>query len=145
GGLVLFRRPQSRRSHPQNHLEKVAAENENVRLHVCYSRPTPDDVKGRDYHHEGRVSVELMKELLPSNNYDYFICGPGAFMKSITDGLAAWGVPDANVHFEAFGPATVKQAAPAVAANDTVLLSKRTVTFGTSGKTRHWNPTCSSL
>ena len=28
-------------------------------------------------------------------------------MKSNTDGLSAWGVPDANVHFEAFGPATV--------------------------------------
>jgi ferredoxin-NADP reductase len=88
---------------------KLAAEHDNIRLHVCYSRPDEGDRKGVDYHHEGRVSVELFKELLPSNNYEYFLCGNGAFMKSITDGLEAWGVPEKNVYFEAFGPATLKK------------------------------------
>jgi len=129
----------------KEHLEKIAAEHDNVRLHVCYSKPGKEDVKGRDYQHEGRVSVDLFKELLPSNNYDYFLCGPGAFMKSITDGLAAWGVPDANVHFEAFGPASVKKAAPPQSASDTMMLSKITVTFGKSNKTHHWDPSLSSL
>ncbi|MDB6123180.1 MAG: FAD/NAD(P)-binding oxidoreductase, partial [Pedosphaera sp.] len=87
---------------------KLAAEHDNIHLHVCYSRPdSSKDRKGIDYHHEGRVSVELFKELLPSNNYEFFLCGNGAFMKSISDGLEAWGVPDKNVYFEAFGPATV--------------------------------------
>jgi ferredoxin-NADP reductase len=129
----------------KEHLEKIAAAHENVHLHVCYSKPGKDDVKGQDYQHEGRVSVDLFKQLLPSSNYEYFLCGPGAFMKSITDALAEWGVPDANVHFEAFGPASVKKAAPAVAASDTMMLSKITVTFGRSGKTHHWNPAMSSL
>ena len=88
---------------------RLAAEHENIRLHVCYSRPDASDRKGIDYHHEGRVSVELFKELLPSNNYEFFLCGNGAFMKSISEGLEAWGVPDKNVFFEAFGPATVKK------------------------------------
>ena len=52
--------------------------------------------------------MELLKELLPSNNFEYYLCGNGAFMKSITDGLEAWGVPEKDVYFEAFGPATVK-------------------------------------
>ncbi len=122
-------------------LEKIAAENENVHLHVCYSRPGSNDVKGRDFQHEGRVSVELMKQLLPSNNYDFYICGPGALMKNITDGLAEWGVPDSAVHFEAFGPATVKKAAPL----DTTMLSSILVTFGRSGIKHHWNPATASL
>lgn len=122
-------------------LEKVAAAHENVRLHVCYSKPGPGDVKGKDFQHEGRVTVELMKQLLPSNNYDYYLCGPGAFMKSITDDLAEWGVPDANVHFEAFGPATVKKTAPV----DTAMLSPYLVTFGRSGIKHHWNPARASL
>jgi len=126
-------------------LEKICAGRENIHLHVCYSRPGPGDVKGHDYQHEGRVGVELFKQLLPSNNYEYFICGPGPFMKTITDGLAAWGVPDKHVHFEAFGPATVKKAAPAVAASDTMMLSKIVVTFGRSGKKHHWNPATGSL
>lgn len=92
-------------------VEALAARHANVRLQICYSKPAPGDVKGRDYHHEGRVTVDLLKELLPSTNYDYFLCGPGPFMESLTEGLRAWGVPDSRVFFEAFGPASVKRAA----------------------------------
>jgi ferredoxin-NADP reductase len=108
----------------QQELEALAAENENIRLHVCYSRPAPDEVKGRDYHHEGRVSIELLKELLPSNNFEYYLCGNGAFMKSITDGLEAWGVPEKDIHFEAFGPATVKKKVAQPTPSETVHMAK---------------------
>ena len=94
-----------------SYMSGLAAENKNVRMHICYSKPLDTEEKGRDYHHEGRVSVGLFKQLLPSNNYEYFLCGPGAFMESITEDLRAWGVPDEWVHFEAFGPASVKRAA----------------------------------
>lgn len=134
----------SRKDHIlKEHLEKIAARHDNVNLHVCYSKPGKDDAKGRDYHHEGRVTVELLKQLLPSNNYDYFLCGPGPFMNSITEGLAEWGVPNANVHFEAFGPASVKKAPSS--SSDTMMLSKITVTFGKSNRTHHWDPSLSSL
>ncbi|MGO8764422.1 MAG: 2Fe-2S iron-sulfur cluster-binding protein [Limisphaerales bacterium] len=126
-------------------LEKLAAENENLHLHVCYSKSGPDDVKGRDFHHEGRVSVELFKELLPSNNFEYYLCGPGAFMKSITDGLEAWGVPDQDVHFEAFGPATVKKKTVAPTPEETVHLAKINVTFSRSGRTVRWEPSAGNL
>jgi hypothetical protein len=135
----------SRKDHIlKEHLKKIAGERDNVHVHVCYSKPGKDDVQGKDYHHEGRVSVELFKQLLPSNNYDYFLCGPGPFMNSITEGLAAWGVPDANVHFEAFGPASVKKAAT-TSSSDTMMLSKITVTFGKTNRTHHWDPSLSSL
>lgn len=126
-------------------LEKLATENENIRLHVCYSKPGQDDVKGRDYQHEGRVTVELFKELLPSNNFDFYLCGPGAFMKSITDGLETWGVPDSSVHFEAFGPATVKKKAAALSEAQTTFLSRINVTFARSNKTARWEPSAGNL
>lgn len=127
----------------KEYLEKVAAENENVRLHVCYSRPGSEDIQGKDYQHAERVSVEVFKRVLPSNNYDYFICGPGALMKSITDGLRDWGVPDKNVFFEAFGPATVKKAAaPAPASASAVPLK---VKFSKSGKIVSWDGQMASL
>ena len=106
---------------------------DNIQMHVCYSRPRPED---KDYQHEGRVSVELFKKLLPSNNYEYYLCGPGPFMKSITDDLKTWGVPDNAVFFEAFGPATVKKAA----APPTASAVGVKVTFGKSGKTCDWQP-----
>ena len=131
----------------KDYMAELAAKHPNVRMQVCYSRPHPTDVKGRDYHHEGRVSVELFKQLLPSNNYDYFLCGPGPFMESITDDLRAWGVPDAWVHFEAFGPASVKRAAkPEVKASLTQApFAGAQVQFVRSGKSVAWNTSCGSL
>jgi uncharacterized protein len=126
-------------------LERLATENENIHLHVCYSKPSASDIKGRDYQHEGRVSIELLKELLPSNNFEYYLCGNGAFMKSITDGLELWGVPDKDVYFEAFGPATVKKKTAAPTPSETVHLAKLQVTFARSGKTVRWEPSAGNL
>ena len=126
-------------------LEKLAAENDNIHLHIAYSKPSERDVKGKDYHHEGRVGIELLKEILPSNNFEYFLCGSGAFMKSLTDGLEAWGVPDKDVHFEAFGPATVKKKTVAPSPSETVHLQKVNVTFARSNKTVRWEPAAENL
>lgn len=126
-------------------LEKLAAENDNIHLHVCYSQPGEKDVQGTDYQHEGRVSIELLKELLPSNNFEYYLCGSGAFMKSLTDGLEVWGVPDKDVHFEAFGPATVKKKTAAPTVEETTHLAKINVTFGRSGKTVRWEPASQNI
>jgi len=129
----------------KEYLQKAAEEHENLHLNVCYSRPGKKDVQGKDYHHSGRVTVDLFKQLLPSNNYDYFLCGPGPFMNSITEALTAWGVPDKNVHYEAFGPATVKKTAPPPSAAETTMLSKLNVTFARMGKTVRWNPATATL
>ena len=125
-------------------LEKLKA-HDNVRVVICYSRPGKADVKGAGYHHEGRVTVELLKERLPSNNYEFFMCGNGAFMKTLNDGLEAWGVPEKDIHYEAFGPATVKKkAAPAVAAGAAAGPVCK-ITFAKSGKELDWNPAQANL
>jgi len=131
----------------KEYMADIASKHPNVRMQVCYSKPHPTDVKGRDYQHESRVSVELFKQLLPSNNYDYFLCGPGPFMQTITDDLRAWGVPDAWVHFEAFGPASVKRApkpedkAAAAAAPSAGFA----IQFARSGKTVEWKASFGSV
>ena len=122
----------------KEHLERLAAKHENVRLHICYSKPGPGDVLGRDYQHNGRVSVDLFKQLLPSSNYEFYICGPGPFMKSITDGLREWGVPDKHVFFEAFGPATVRRVSAPVSGSTTPAVPVE-VAFSRSGKVFKWN------
>jgi ferredoxin-NADP reductase len=124
---------------------KLAAEHDNIHLHVCYSRPEANDRNGVDYHHEGRVSVELFKELLPSNNYEFFLCGNGAFMNSISEGLEAWGVPEKNVYFEAFGPATVKKKAAVQSPEPAASAKGFEVTFSKSGRKTRWIPANGSL
>ncbi len=93
------------------HLKAIAAEHPEVRLHICYSDPTPEDMVGEHYHHAERVSVDLMKKLLPSNAHHFYMCGPPPMMKTVVEDLLAWGVPHEHIHHEAFGPASVKSAA----------------------------------
>ena len=92
-------------------IEKIVSENQNIRLHVCYSQPGPEDVLGRDYQHAGRLSIALLKQLLPSNNYDFYLCGPSGMMEDFNQGLRAWDVPEKKIHAEAFGAASVKRTA----------------------------------
>lgn len=118
---------------------------ENFQVHVWFSRPRTEDRRGIDYQHEGRVTPEALRPLLPSNNYEFFLCGPGPFMNAITEGLRAWGVPDSAVHFEAFGPATVKKAAPAAAVTVASGQPAPRVRFIKSGKECVWQAGLSVL
>ncbi len=93
-------------------LEAIARDCSHIDLQVCYSAPLPDDRKGTDYHHEGRVTLDLLQSQLGTNNYDFYVCGPPAMMTSMTEGLQEWGIPKDNIHKEAFGSASVKKTKP---------------------------------
>jgi uncharacterized protein len=102
-----------------DHLQRLAREHRNVRLFVCYSDPGEDCVRGRDYDEKGRIDVDLLRRVLPSNNYEFFICGPPAMMESISASLRDWAVGDSDIRVEAFGSASVKSriSVPGVAQN----------------------------
>lgn len=122
-------------------LEALAVAHPRFKLHVVYSRPAATDVQGRDYQHLGHVDLALLQQTLPHGRHKFFICGPAAMMESQVPALAEWGVPAADVHFEAFGPASVRQAgratqAPGAAATPAVALEVR---FKRSGRTLVWD------
>ena len=77
----------------QEHLEVVARENEHVNLRIFYSKPAETDVFNKDYHVKGRVNVENFKSILPSNNFDFYMCAPPPMVKDLRNDLAEWGVP----------------------------------------------------
>lgn len=125
---------------------ELQKKNPNMRLHICYSRPLEGDVAGVAYNHQSRVSVDLMKEVLPSSNYEYYLCGPGPFMDSLVNGLYEWGVPKKDVKFEAFGPATVSTGSKEPAAkSDAGAQPAIEVEFARSGKKVMWDPHVGSL
>jgi ferredoxin-NADP reductase len=121
----------------KSYLETLARENPNVRLNVCCSDLDGSYELGRDYQHAGRISPDLLKKVLPSNNFDFYICGPGPMMQDMTEGLKAWGVPDANIHYETFGPSSVKKVAAVVAPGATAATGFA-VQFRKSCKTVQW-------
>jgi uncharacterized protein len=134
----------------KEHLERIAAENENVTLHICYSSPSDTDVLGKDYHHAVRVSVELFKDVLESNNYEYYFCGPPPMMNSLFEDLREWDVPEEHINYEAFGPATVKKKKEADASSDGATEAAAPaagfeVEFAKSGTKVAWDPDIGSL
>jgi ferredoxin-NADP reductase/MOSC domain-containing protein YiiM/ferredoxin len=77
----------------------------NAQSHVCYSRPGPDDLEGRDFDTAGRLTASLLADLKPPGDGEAYICGPTAFMDDINAGLAALGFQASRIHTEPFGPA----------------------------------------
>lgn len=135
----------NRASHAMyDHLKRIQQTHDNVNIVTCYSDPTEDCVKGRDFDHQGHVSVDLFKELLPSNNYAFYICGPPPMMEAITTGLRDWGVPDSSINYEAFGPATVKRK-PQAARKEDVPAEGFEIVFARTGKTCWWTEGSGSL
>jgi hypothetical protein len=132
----------------KDHLERLATEHENIHLHICYSSPGDDDTEGKDYQYAERVGADLFKRVLPSSNYEYYFCGPPPMMNSLFEGLREWGVPEKDINYEAFGPATVqkkkeadtkdKDPAPAGEAAFEVKFEK-------SGTSVAWDPSIGSL
>jgi ferredoxin-NADP reductase/MOSC domain-containing protein YiiM len=72
---------------------------------VCYSRPGPGDVQGRDYQTAGRLSASVLAALELPRDADAYICGPAAFMAEISAALVDLGTDPGRVRTEIFGAA----------------------------------------
>ncbi|MEN0109255.1 MAG: 2Fe-2S iron-sulfur cluster-binding protein [Planctomycetota bacterium] len=101
-------------------LREMPERNAAIRTHVVYSRPREQDRLGVDYHSTGRVTIETLRRVLPSSNFEFFVCGPPRMMQSLVPELIDWGVPLEAIHYEAFGPASVSPPAALDAAERAV-------------------------
>ena len=123
------------------HIRELAAEHPGLKVHICYSQPESDQGSEIRCDSEGRVSIETLKQMLPFGDYDFYLCGPARFMKSLYDGLTGIGVREDRIHYESFGPATVlkpETTAPAVIEPGHVDAPPVRVRFATSGETAEW-------
>ncbi|WP_321845791.1 2Fe-2S iron-sulfur cluster-binding protein [Paraburkholderia bannensis] len=103
-----------------------------------------DALAGRDYQASGRIDMGMLSEVLPFNDYDFYLCGPGGFMQSIYDGLRGLNVADSRIHAEAFGPAALKRQPDAAAQPSMPPRAAATidvpVRFARSSKDAQWTP-----
>ena len=76
-----------------------------VHTHVCYSRPDPNDLQGRDFDSADRLTASLLAELKLPPDAEAYLCGPAPFMDEISASLAAIGLDASRIHTEPFGPA----------------------------------------
>jgi len=122
------------------HVRRLAAEHPNVHVHICYSLPELEDKQGRDFDSPGHVTVELLKRLLPPAAYDFYVCGPEPFMRSLYNGLLNWGVAESRIHYEFFGPQRIlKEGAEAPAKRAAVTAGEFELSFSRSGVSAPWD------
>ena len=134
----------------KEHLKELAEKYDNIKVRIVYSRPKDEDVEGVDYDIKGRVGVEMFKEVLPSSNYHYYFCGPPPMMNSLFEDLREWNVPEDHIHYEAFGPATVKKKQEADVSSGTEGAGEKsaegfTINFAKSNKTAEWTSAAGSI
>jgi ferredoxin-NADP reductase len=120
-------------------LEDLAAAHPALELNVVYGSPGADDVQERDYQHAGYIDLALLRRTLPHGRHQFYVCGPPPMMQSLVPALREWGVHADDIHFEAFGPASVRP--PGSATNEPVasVSAAIEVRFSRSGRTLAWD------
>ncbi len=118
---------------------------------VSYSRPGPGEAPGAAFDTIGRLSIETIAAAGIPVDADYYLCGPDAFMQSLSAALIARGTTPEHVAMEVFGAKAVIVApglegehppphAPAGPPAD-----GPPVTFSRSNLTLPWDPGYGSL
>ncbi|WBM38094.1 FAD-binding oxidoreductase [Alcaligenes faecalis] len=156
-------------------MRELVAQRDGVQLYFCYRNPTEDDEQAGLHHVAGLITREQLQRWLPLDDYEFYLCGPGAFMQSNYGMLRSLGVARERIHYEFFGPATVlentlagdvaarvmqPEAGPAVLGGATASASApeslaavdgivtdvtQTVTFLPDGRQAQWHEDCPSL
>ena len=132
-----------------DYVRKLANNWSCLRAHVRYSRPLDSDIEGKDYDSIGHVDIDLLKSLLSLDDYEFYLCGPISFIKSVYDGLKSITIAEERIHYEFFGPgATLHKERPVSLDSLAATTADRepvTVLFARSDIEATWNPEKGSL
>ncbi len=116
--------------HPR--VNEVLKNRENVHLHIFYTKIEDQNElpasRESIEQHCGRLTVAGLKTLLPSNNFQFYVCGPEAMMDQFEEEIELWGVPTEDILSERFQPPTRRKAA------DSQPASNYSIHFSKSGK-----------
>jgi ferredoxin-NADP reductase len=128
--------------------ELAARAGDKLQVLRMVSQPPTEAGAGEGYDLAGRIDVELLKRLLPLNDYDFYLCGPGSFTQALYDGLRKLRIPDDRIHAETFGPSTlVRDIEVSVPAPQQIPAASEAVKvlFASSGKEARWEPGSGTL
>lgn len=101
------------------------------------------DAAASEYDVAGRIDLGLLQRWLPLDDYDFYLCGPPAFMQLLYTGLRALNVADSRIHAEAFGPASLRR--DGAAPTEPAASEPTTVGFTRARTTAVWRPGSGTL
>lgn len=120
-------------------LRAMAHKYDWLRLFTVYSAPGPEDNLGDTNSTEGRLSVDALARLLPFGGYQFYLCGPESFMRSLYAGLREIGVDRSHIHYEFFGAGELGEPnEPAKLSPAAVLPESALIAFTSSGIEAEW-------
>lgn len=112
------------------------------------SQPETSARVGEDFHLTGRIDLDLLKALLPFNDFDFYVCGPAAFTQEIYDGLRGVHIRDERIHAETFGPSSLKRSGDSQGVafeQSPAAIEAVPVVFERSAKEARWQPAGGTL
>lgn len=109
--LTIFHAAQTteQRAFYQAFRELEQGTNGAIRYYSMIDQPAADEKPGVDFNGSGYITADILKQTLPLDDYDFFLCGPPPFMQALYDTLRGLGVRDIRIFAEAFGPASLKR------------------------------------
>lgn len=117
-------------------LAALAGQYDWLHLFTAYSAPLEDDFLGDTHRIEARLSVDVLSRLLPFGGYQFYLCGPEMFMRSLYSGLREIGVDRSHIHYEFFGAGDLGESEEIT---PTVVLPERAnIRFARSGAQAEW-------
>lgn len=129
-------------------VRELAAVRLGLTLHICYRFPTAADAAARGHDSVGVVTADVLRRVLPLDDYDVYLCGSPPFMQGMYRTLRELGVPRQRIAYEFFGPATVlepTQSEEAERPHPPAPAGAITVDFRKSGRSAVWDDSKSLL
>jgi uncharacterized protein len=133
----------------RDELAELSRKAPNLKVFTRLERSVPEDKSRSNFAGEGRVTRALLREKLPLDAYQAYLCGPKPFMQAMYDCLVSLGLPENRIAYEFFGPAikleahpeTVLPVAPRSPQKQSVPTSTgaTSVAFSKSGLTAEWD------
>lgn len=123
-------------------VELVKAAKGNIRIVRILSDPDGATPR-KDYEASGFIDMDLLRAVLPFDDFDFYLCGPPPFMQGIYDGLRGLNIADERIHAEAFGPASLTRSRDTTGALPELPETTNkatTVKFAKSNQSAVWQP-----
>jgi ferredoxin-NADP reductase/MOSC domain-containing protein YiiM len=117
---------------------------------ISYSNPGAPEAEGPDFDIVGRISGQTLRRAKVPIDADYYLCGPGEFMETLSAGIVAQGTAPQQIVTELFGARSVAlppgmTRGPAPHQPDPDRGTGPTVSFTRSNLTVRWDPAHGNL
>lgn len=135
---------QSSASHAfRDELKAIARQYDWLHIFTAYSAPGTEDRLGHTHDTEARLSMKVLAGLLPFGGYQFYLCGPESFMRSLYSGLREIGVDRSHIHYEFFGAGELDE--PEEVTPTVMLPERATITFSRSEVQAEWTAQSGTL